>query len=154
MSPVNAATRIVLMHPNAQLIRDYLAYAGRSMDGIEQGAAPEARSQYQFYADNIITHFAGRSAVAGTCDGEAYARKFAAVATHLKMKLVGVVDVLASDTRALAIIKESMETPGGSSIVYDRVVVFRIENGRITEMSLRDHDQHLVDAFLMGGEEE
>jgi ketosteroid isomerase-like protein len=54
---------------------------------------------------------------------------------------LGVDDILASETHAASLVRWRVERDG-RALEIDRVVIYRIENGRIAEIWVRDRDQY------------
>lgn len=57
---------------------------------------------------------------------------------------LGVDDILASETHAASLVRWRVERDG-RALEIDRVVIYRIENGRIAEIWVRDRDQYAYD---------
>ena len=103
-----------------------------------------------FYADDLVLHIPGRSPHAGTFHGQDavlayYTRLFRD--TDGRLEPLGVEDILASDTRAASLVRWRVER-NGRSMDIDRVVIYRIEDGRIAEIWVRDWDQYAYDELF------
>jgi ketosteroid isomerase-like protein len=124
-------------HPNIDLMKRYSA-------ALQAGQAAEA---LPFYAEDLVLHIPGRSRHAGTYRGqeavlEYYTRVFRD--TEGRFEVLGVDDILASDRHAAVIVRWRLGR-GDRSIEIDRFVVYRIEDGRIAEIWVRDLDQYAYD---------
>jgi len=129
-----------MTHPNIDLIRRYSAAltAGKASDALP------------YYADDLVLHIPGRSPHAGTFRGQDavlayYTRMFRD--TEGRFEPLGVDDILASDTRAASLVRWRVERDG-RSIEVDRVVIYRIEDGKIAEIWVRDWDQYAYDELF------
>jgi ketosteroid isomerase-like protein len=60
---------------------------------------------------------------------------------------LGVDDILASDDHAASLVRWRVER-NGRAIEIDRVVIYRIEDGRIAEIWVRDWDQYGYDELF------
>ncbi len=129
-----------MAHPNEQLIRDFAAAAlGGDYDAVKS-----------FYDEGVVVHFPGRSKLAGTYSGrEALFDEFAGKVAELSdtFEIREVLDVLASDTRALALMREHFERDG-ETLDTVRALLYRIEDSKIKEVWIFDSDQYAVDAFF------
>lgn len=129
-----------MTHPNIELLRRYSA-------ALTAGQVGEVLS---FYADDLALHIPGRSRHAGTYRGhqavlEYYTRLFQD--TEGRFEVVGVDDILASDDHAISLVSWRL-TRGDRTIDVDRVVVYRIADGKITEIWVRDWDQYAYDELF------
>jgi ketosteroid isomerase-like protein len=127
----------VMTHPNIELMRAYSATltAGKASDVLP------------FYAEDLVLHIPGRSPHAGTFHGQDavlayYTRVFRD--TDGRFEPLGVDDILASDTHAASLVRWRVER-NGRTIEIDRVVIYRIEGGKIAEIWVRDWDQYAYD---------
>jgi ketosteroid isomerase-like protein len=129
-----------MTHPNIELIQRYSAAlsAGKAADALP------------FYAEDLVLHIPGRSRHAGTFRGQDavlayYTRMFRD--TDGKFQPLGVDDILASDTHAASLVRWRVERDG-RTLDIDRVVIYRIEDGRIAEIWVRDWDQYGYDELF------
>jgi hypothetical protein len=103
---------------------------------------------FGLYAEDVVLHYFGRSPLAGRHQGrDALLRVLAAVQERTARELVSVEDVLASDGRAAIIARERFRRDG-RTVEMERVLVYRIANGRLAECWLYDQDQRAVDALF------
>ena len=138
-------------HPNAQLILDYLDDVNQYLKAVENGTAPPGGYKNKYLADDVVAQYQGRNDLAGRHGGEAFYKKYVPRLSAYKSTLVEVIDVLASDHRGAAIVRERMESSDGRSIEFVRVAIYLIADGRIKEMWSLDEDQYAMDEFLMAG---
>jgi len=127
-------------HPNIDLMRRYSA-------ALQAG---DAAAALPFYADDLVLHIPGTSPHAGTYRGkesvlEYYTRVFRD--TNGQFEVLGVDDHLASDRHAAALVRWRLQR-NGATLDIDRMVLYRIDDGRITEIWVRDWDQPAYDAFF------
>lgn len=127
-------------HPNVDFMRRYSA---AMLSGQAATALP-------FYAEDLVVHIPGRSAHAGTFRGQDavfdyYTRVYRDTDGHLDV--LGVDDILADDEYAVTLVRWRL-TRGERAIDIDRVVVYRLANGRIAEIWVRDWDQYAYDEFF------
>jgi ketosteroid isomerase-like protein len=132
-----------MTHPNIELMSRYLATlsAGRAADALE------------YYAEDCVLHIPGRSPHAGTYRGQDavldyYTRVFQD--TNGRFENLGVDDILASDDHAASLVHWRV-TRGDRTIDVDRVVIYRIVEGRIAEIWVRDWDQYAYDDLFADG---
>lgn len=133
-----------MTHPNIELLRRYSATlsAGQAADALP------------YYAADLVLHIAGRSPHAGTYRGQDavlayYTRLFRDTEGHFEN--LGVDDVLASDTHAASLVRWRVER-GGRTLDIDRVVIYRIQEGKIAEIWVRDWDQYAYDELFADAE--
>jgi len=129
-----------MTHPNIELMRRYSA-------ALTAGKAAEV---LPFFAEDLVLHIPGRSPHAGTFRGQDavlayYTRMFRD--TDGRFETLGVDDILASDTHAASLVRWRVER-NGRSVDIDRVVIYRIEDGRIAEIWVRDWDQYAYDELF------
>ena len=131
-----------MTHPNADLMRRY----------SETLAAGRAADVLPFYTEDCTLHVPGRSRHAGTYRGQdavlAYYTKIFQD-TDGQLENLGIDDILASDTHAVSLVRWRLHRNGRTHDV-DRVVLYRIEDGRIAEIWVRDWDQYGYDEFFAG----
>ena len=133
-----------MTHPNIDFMRRYSA-------ALTAGQAAEV---LPYYAEDLVLHIPGRSPHAGTFHGQDavlayYTRIFRD--TEGRFENLGVDDILASDTHAVSLVRWRV-TRGERTLDIDRVVVYRIEDERITEIWVRDWDQYGYDEVFADAE--
>ena len=102
-----------------------------------------------FWADGIVLHAQGRHPLAGDFFGkQAFLDHVGRVSAQLggTIELVEVYDVMFSAEYAVAWVKERA-VRGGRSLVFDRVNVYRMSDGKITELWTYDSDPYALDEF-------
>lgn len=129
-----------MTHPNIELMRRYSAAlsAGKAADALP------------FYAEDLVLHVPGRSPHAGTFHGQEavlayYTRIFRD--TDGQFQPLGVDDILASDSHAACLVRWRVERDG-RTLEIDRVVIYRIVDGLIAEIWVRDWDQYAYDELF------
>ena len=127
-------------HPHIDLMRRYSAAL----------VAGDAAAALPFYAEDLVLHIPGTSPHAGTYRGqeavlEYYTRVFRD--TNGGLEVLGVDDHLASDRHTAALVRWRLHR-NGQTLDIDRVVIYRIVDGRIAEIWVRDWDQAAYDAFF------
>ena len=129
-----------MAHPNIELMRRYSA-------ALQAGQAAAA---LPFYAEDLVLHMPGRGPHSGTFTGQDavldyYTKVFQA--TEGRFEALGVDDILASDDHAASLVRWRVHK-GDRSLDIDRVVVYRIANGKIAEIWVHDWDQYAYDEFF------
>ena len=129
-----------MTHPNIELMRRY----------SETLTAGQAADVLPFFTDDLQLHIPGRSPHAGTFRGRDavlayYTRIFQD--TEGRFENLGVDDILASDTHAASLVRWRVQR-GGKTLEIDRVVIYRIEDGKIAEIWVRDWDQYAYDELF------
>jgi len=100
------------------------------------------------YHDEIVLHWFGSGPLAGSHRGKAAAlQALGEQGKRARRSLVEIVDVLASDAHATALVRERFERDGRSEVL-DRVLVYRVRGGLLAECWVYDRDQRLVDELL------
>ena len=102
-----------------------------------------------FWSDEIIVHAQGRNPLAGDFSGkraflEHYGRVFAEL--EGSVELAEVHDVLVGPEYAVALVKERA-VRRERSLVFERVNVYRLRDGKITEIWSYDADPYALDEF-------
>ncbi len=117
------------------------AYLDRITAGDFQGAM-------EFYADDVVAHVGGRNPTSGVYDGKAAFGQYLADATGMVDSLrIEEHDLLTSDAHAVVLNTMHAER-GGTTLGSDRVVVYHVADGKISELWIIDADQAAVDEFM------
>lgn len=128
------------MHPNEALVRDYI-------DAGKQGDYDAIRA---IMHEDVVMHFFGRNPVAGTHRGreETWASTTEEwEPRQLQFEILEVNDIVVNDERAVLIMDVRISGPE-KSVDLHRVDVYRIEDGRIVELWVYDHDQYALDELF------
>jgi uncharacterized protein len=100
------------------------------------------------YHDEFTLHYAGQNPLAGTHRGKAAAlAALAEVARRANRKLLGVDDIMAGPHRG-AILARELFSRDGRTAELDRLLVYAVRDGLLSECWVYDRDQATVDAFL------
>lgn len=126
-----------MAHPNEELVREgFAAFARGDMEALDR-----------FFTDDATWHASGDNPLSGDFEGkEEVFSNFARV-----MQLSGtfeqeIHDVLANDDHAVALVKVRA-TRDGKSLEDNQVIVFHIENERVTSAWLHGYDYQKTDEF-------
>jgi alkylhydroperoxidase family enzyme/ketosteroid isomerase-like protein len=103
------------------------------------------------YADDVTLHHFGRNPLAGTYRGKAalekYLERMVAAVDHAST--LEVYEILATERRAVTVIRVRFEKAGKKSLEGKRITLFEIgDDGKIHDVWVRDEDQYAVDAFF------
>jgi ketosteroid isomerase-like protein len=123
-----------------ELMTDYLAAAKRG----------DWETAFGFLADDLLIHIPGCSAFAGERHGKEAAvgyiqsvrERFRDGAIELE-----VIDMLCSDERVVLLVRERFHGEG-APIEIRRANVYRVEGGKVAEVSIFEADQYVVDELL------
>ncbi len=121
----------------------------RYIDAMRRG---DRAAAFAHYADDIVGHVPGRSALAGDLYGkDAVVGYIETAVAHapggVELELV---DMLASEERVALIVCERLHD-GDRVLDMGRANVYRVEGDKIVEISIFESDQYAVDEFLSGG---
>ena len=102
-----------------------------------------------FWAEDVVVHVQGKNPLAGDFGGkqaflEHYGRLFAELGGT--MELVEVREVLIGKEHAVALVRERA-IRGERSLDFDRVNVYRLRGGKISEIWSYDSDPYALDEF-------
>jgi ketosteroid isomerase-like protein len=116
------------------------------VDAVRAGDRPAA---FALFADDVVGHVPGRSPVAGEKRGkaavvgyieDAFARAHGDVTVEL-------IDMLVGRENIALIVRERL-VDGDRVLDMRRANVYRVQDDRITEVWIYEHDQYAVDAFF------
>jgi uncharacterized protein len=100
------------------------------------------------YHDEFTLHYAGQNPLAGTHRGKAAAlAALAEVACRANRKLLGVDDIMAGPRRG-AILARELFSRDGRTAELERLLVYAVRDGLLSECWVYDSDQATVDAFF------
>lgn len=99
------------------------------------------------YHDEAVFHYFGRSPLAGTHRGKAACLAvLKQVGEKTNRRLVSIRDVLAGEHFGSIVAIEQFER-NGSSVKIERVLRYRVRDGKLAECWVYDEDQRLVDEY-------
>jgi uncharacterized protein len=100
------------------------------------------------YHDEFTLHYAGQNPLAGTHRGKAAAfAALAEVARRANRKLLGVDDIMAGPRRGAILVRESFSRDGRTAEL-ERLLIYAVRDGLLSECWVYDRDQAMVDAFF------
>lgn len=104
--------------------------------------------QSQFFAEGIVWHVPGKNPLGGEYTGIGQVRDYLSRAFQLSHGTVDIElqDVLANDRHAVALFRSLAERKGRHLDTFD-AVIFRLENGKFTEVWHRSEDPYASDVF-------
>jgi uncharacterized protein len=108
----------------------------------------DLRAIVDCYHEEIVFHYFGRNPLAGTHRGKsACLTILKQVREKTNRKLVSVRDVLAGEHLGLIVAVERFER-NGASVEVERLLRFRVHEGKLVECWVYDEDQRLIDTHL------
>jgi uncharacterized protein len=127
-----------MTHPNEELVRR----------GFEAFGTGDMAALDRLFAEDIVWHFPGTSAVSGDFRGKAEVLGWLSKNAELSGGTLRVEphDILANDEHAVALIRVTAQR-GGKSLDDQSVQVFHIRDGKVTEAWLNPTDQQASDDF-------
>ncbi|MES1150014.1 MAG: nuclear transport factor 2 family protein [Bradyrhizobium guangdongense] len=100
------------------------------------------------YHDAFTLHYAGQNPLSGTHRGKAAALSaLAEVARRANRKLLGIDDIMAGQQRGAILVRESFSRDGRTATL-ERLLVYAVSDGLLSECWVYDRDQALVDSFF------
>jgi hypothetical protein len=100
------------------------------------------------YHDEFTLHYSGHSRLAGTHRGKAAAlATLAEVTRRTNRKLLGIDDVMAGPRRG-AILARELFSRGDRTAEFERLLVYAVREGLLSECWVYDRDQATVDSFF------
>jgi ketosteroid isomerase-like protein len=110
-------------------------------------SANDLRVIIDCYHEDVVFHYFGRSPLAGSHRGKAACLAILKqVREKTNRKLVSIRDVLAGEHFGLIVAVERFER-SGSSVEIERMLRYRVRDGKLAECWIYDEDQRLVDEF-------
>ena len=127
------------MHPNEELLRRF----------HEAQSKGDATVLMELLADNIVWHVPGKNLLSRDYTGKAEVVAFWSKARELSGGTVRteLLDVLASDGYAIALVRVHAEREGRSLGGQFQAFTYRIQDGKIAEFWFMVEDRYAVDAF-------
>ena len=123
-------------------------------DVMQQYADAARRGDFEmafsFYADDIVFRVPGRSSLAGEHRGRDAAMHYIQTARKLSERSeiqVEVIDSLTSTDRFALIVTEHFHR-AADTVTISRANVYRVDDGKITEVWIFEADQYEVDELL------
>ena len=111
--------------------------------------AGDLTRMFDAYDDDVVFHYSGETDLAGDHVGkDAAVQAMIAASTRATRTLVDIVDVLVGERLGAIVAIERFERDGESADVQ-RVLLYRVDGGRIVECWLYDSDQRQIDRFWM-----
>jgi ketosteroid isomerase-like protein len=128
-----------MAHPNEELLRQ----------GFEAFSKGDMEAVAALFADDVVFHFPGRGPLAGDHRGRdqvlaVIAKQSELTAGTFRLELH---DLLANDEHAVALTVARAER-GDSTWEDNAVLVFHIQNGKVSEFWLHPGDQYAGDEFF------
>jgi ketosteroid isomerase-like protein len=100
------------------------------------------------YHDEFTLHYAGHNPLAGTHRGKPAAlAALAEVARRANRKLLGIDELMAGPRRGAILARESFSRDGRTAEL-ERLLVYAVRDGLLSECWVYDRDQAAVDAFF------
>ena len=124
-----------------------LAVMGRYIAAVRRG---DWEAGYGFFADDVVAHVPGRSALAGELRGRDAAIAYVEAAraksrgADVEVELVG---TLSSQERVMLLVRERFAREDGI-VEIERANVYTVRDGAIVEAWIFEGDQYAVDELL------
>ena len=100
------------------------------------------------YHDDFTLHYFGRNPLAGDHAGKATALGILTEVTRrTNRRLLAIIDIMAGPERGALLVREHLERDGRTADV-ERLLVYTVRDGLLSECWVYDQDQALVDPFL------
>ena len=100
------------------------------------------------YHDEFTLHYGGRNSLAGPHRGKAAAlTTLAEVARRANRKLLGIDDIMAGPQRGAILARERF-TRDGRTAELERLLVYAVRDGLLSECWVYDRDPTTVDSFF------
>ena len=115
---------------------------------LEAMQAGDRETAFGFYADDLVAHVPGRSALAGDLRGrDAFVGYVRTVVAHVDRIEVELVEMLVGQERVALLVRERLWA-AGREVDMRRANVYRVRDGRIAEIWIYEADQYEVDELL------
>lgn len=100
------------------------------------------------YHDEFTLHYGGENPLAGTHRGKAAAlATLVEVARRTNRRLLGIADIMAGPQRGAIVAREAFSRDGRTA-EFERLLVYSVRDGLLSECRVYDRDQTAVDTFL------
>ena len=100
------------------------------------------------YHDEFTLHYGGQNPLSGTHRGKVAAlAALAEVARRANRKLLGIDDVMAGPRRGAILVRE-LFSRGDRTAELERLLVYAVRDGLLSECWVYDRDQATVDSFF------
>jgi ketosteroid isomerase-like protein len=100
------------------------------------------------YHEAFTLHYAGQNPLSGTHRGKANAlAALAEVTRRANRKLLGIDDIMAGPRRGAILARESFSRDGRTAAL-ERLLVYAVRDGLLSECWVYDRDQATVDSFF------
>src|SRR4051812_14034724 len=130
-------------------VSDNVEFVRRAYEAISAADIPWMA---EHTVDDVVFHQGGRFPTAGTYKGrDAMFGHFMEFMTLVDGKFtLDLIDVLASDERAAAVLSVTIEYEG-RQLRFDEVHLWRLDGNKLVEMHALPFEPYEVDAFFAGG---
>jgi ketosteroid isomerase-like protein len=110
----------------------------------------DLHTMFGLYHDEFVLHYFGRNPLAGEHRGKAAAiGALGKVQKLTNRQLLEIRDILASDEHAVVMAREKFGREG-KQLEANRIFVYRVRDGKLSECWVYDEDQRAVDEFWNG----
>jgi len=124
-----------------------LEVIGRYLAAVRRG---DWAAAYGFFADDVVWHVPGRSALAGELRGRdaaiAYVEAARAKSRGAEVE-VELIDTLSSEERVMLLVRERFAR-GEGNVEIGRANVYTVRDGAIVEVWIFEADQYAVDELM------
>lgn len=113
----------------------------------EAWSAGDYAGMQALMGDDVVLHLFGHSPLAGTFRGKKELADIVRIIQEVTdRQLIELHDILVGGDHAAALVRERM-TRHGNTVELERVFVYHLRDGKITEVWIFDQDQVAVDAL-------
>lgn len=100
------------------------------------------------YHDDFVLHYFGDNVLAGRHAGKAQALGVLGdFSRRTNRRLVSIISVMAGDTRGAIVARERLG-PDGAAVEVERLLVYRVAEGKLAECWVYDADQAMIDRMI------